>query len=50
MTEEQAKKIIELLESIDNRLKSVIEGDCTLDVTISECDAVVTVQNDRSWH
>lgn len=34
MTEAQAAEIIALLKSIDDRLKSVIEGESSVDVTV----------------
>ena len=46
MTESQAEKIILLLESIDRRLKSVIDGDDTLDVTVHGPVTVETAPNE----
>ena len=39
-------RIVALLESIDARLKSVIEGDMTVDVTVKEVQGSVTVETD----
>lgn len=43
MNEAQANKIIELLESLNEKLDSVIRGDCTLDVTVKDVQTTVEV-------
>lgn len=47
MTEEQATKIIELLERIDKRLESVIAGDSQVDVFVQNESITVDTQADH---